>query len=107
MGDFVQNSPLLVPKYFHRQKNTILSSKKIPTENVAKKEGGLCTEFNIPSSKYFQTQENTISRSKIFPTKNIAKREEVFRTEFTIINSKLTYKRDLVTPMVDRRGQDC
>ena len=74
-GDFVQNSLLLVPKYFRRQKNTILSSKIFPTKNVAKKEGGLRTEFNIASSKYFQTQENTIPRSKIFSTKNTGKKQ--------------------------------
>ena len=102
-GYFVQNSLLLVPKYFRRQKNTILSSKIFPTKNVAKKEGGIRTEFTIPNSEIFPeiekynsqfyflqnmlrkkeggfhteftipTQENTISRTKTFPTKNDGK----------------------------------
>ena len=72
--DFVQNSLLLVPKYFQRYKNIILGSKIFPTKNIAKKEGGIRTEFTIPSSKYFQTYANTIPRLKIFPTKNAGKK---------------------------------
>ena len=98
MGDFVQNSPLLVPKYFHRQKNTILSSKKFPTENVAKKEGGLRTEFNIPGSKYFQTQENTTPRSKIFSTKNAGKKQGICWTEITVLIKNFRIKSKFLDP---------
>ena len=100
MEDFVQISPLLVPKYFHRQKNTILSSKKIPTENVAKKEGGLRTEFNIPSSKYFQTWENTTLRSKIFSTKNAGKKQGVCWTEITVMIKNFRIKLKFLDPKI-------
>ena len=106
-GDVVQNSLLLVPKYFRRQKNTILSSKIFPTKNVAKKEGGLRTEFNIASSKYFQTQENTIPRSKIFSTKNTGKKQGVCRTEITVMIKNFRIKLQFLDPNIsgDRKIQ--
>ena len=97
-GYFIQNSTLLVPKYIQRQKIITLGSKIFPTENIAKKEGVLRTEFTIPSSKYFQTYANTIPRLRIFSTKNAGKKQGVCWTEITVLIKNFRIKSKFLDP---------
>ena len=85
-GEFIQNSPFLVPKYFQRYKSTIPSSKIFLSKNVAKNEVGFRTEFTIPSYLIFP-EENTSARAKIFPTKMLEKKRG-----YVLHNPLLSYK---------------
>ena len=89
------------------RKIQLLVQKNFLQKFFAKKEGGLRTEFNIPSSKYFQTQENTIPRSKIFSTKNAGKKQGVCWTEITVMIKNFRIKLQFLDPNIsgDRKIQ--
>ena len=90
---FVQIPPFLAPKYFERQKSTIIRPKIFPKKLQKKRAGVFVQNSPILVPQYFQRQKNTILHSKkYFLQKMLTKKGGVFRTEFTINPTKFTYK---------------